>query len=119
MSETAATVRKHWFLSTTPETVSETVYPSLPMSAPSNFGGIRRHPSENSAFHAVDRGSNPLGDAILRYNEEHQRPLWLGVLCIFGEFRFPNVQLRPLASTIFVGIFVGTEQRMPRRYPHL
>ncbi len=59
------------------------------------------------AFHAVNRGSNPLGDAKFRYNEECQSPKDLGILYFFLPVRFPEVQPRPLASKHFVGISVG------------
>ena len=60
-----------------------------------------------TAFHAVNSGSNPLGDAKFRYKEECQGPKDLGILCFFFPVWFPKVQLRPLASKHFMGISVG------------
>ena len=60
-----------------------------------------------AAFHAVNSGSNPLGDAKFRYNEECQGPKDLGILCFFFPVWFPEAQPRPLASKHFMGISVG------------
>ena len=60
-----------------------------------------------NGFHAVNSGSNPLGDAKFRYKEECQGPKDLGILCFFFPVWFPKVQPRPLASNHFMGISVG------------
>ena len=60
-----------------------------------------------TAFHAVNGGSNPPGDAKFRYKEECQGPKDLGILCFFFPVWFPEVQPRPLASKHFMGISVG------------
>ena len=60
-----------------------------------------------TAFHAVDRGSNPLGDAKFGYKEECQGLKHLGILCFFLPVWFPEVQPCPLASKHFMGISVG------------
>ena len=62
---------------------------------------------EAMPFHAVDRGSNPLGDAKFRHKEECQGPKDLGILYFFFPVWFPEVQPRPLASKHFMGISVG------------
>ena len=71
-----------------------------------------------TAFHAVDRGSNPLGDAKFGYKEECQSPKDLGILCFFIPIRFPEIQPRPLASMKFVGISVGRNVVRHFRYLH-
>ena len=70
------------------------------------------------AFHAVDRGSNPLGDAKFRYKEECQGPKDLGILCFFFPVWFPELQPRPLASNHFMGISVGRNVVRHFRYLH-
>ena len=60
-----------------------------------------------SPFHAVNRGSNPLDDAKFGYKEECQGVKSLGIPCFNAPIRFPKVYSSPVASTIFVGIFVG------------
>ncbi len=62
---------------------------------------------ENVPFHAVNRGSNPLEDAKFGYNRECQGVKSLGIPCFNAPIRFPEVYSSPVASTIFVGIFVG------------
>ena len=71
-----------------------------------------------NGFHAVNSGSNPLGDAKFRYKEECQSPKDLGILCFFIPIRFPEIQPRPLASMKFVGISVGRNVVRHFRYLH-
>ena len=65
------------------------------------------YPVRTAASHVAKRGSNPLGDAKFRYNEECQGPKNLGILRFFFPVWFPEVQPRPLASKHFMGISVG------------
>ncbi len=71
---------------------------------PLKFNGGKR---EAGAFHAVNRGSNPLGDAKFRYKYVCQGVKSLGILYFFSPVVFPKVYPSPVASTLFVGIFVG------------
>ena len=44
----------------------------------------------HDGFHAVDRGSNPLGDAKFGYHKERQGTKSLGVLAFPGEIVIPT-----------------------------
>lgn len=77
---------------------------------PSNAGRAKENEvwqAMSNGFHAVNGGSNPPGDAKFRYNQECQGVKSLGILCFFLPIWFPEVHLRSVASTLFVGIFVG------------
>ena len=60
-----------------------------------------------TAFHAVDRGSNPLGDAKIRYNKGYQCAKHIGILSFFVSTRFPVVHVCPVASNSCRGISEG------------
>ena len=59
------------------------------------------------AFHAVDRGSNPLGDAKIRYNEGYRCAKHIGILSFFVSTGFPVVHVCPVASNSCKGISEG------------
>ena len=59
------------------------------------------------AFHAVDRGSNPLGDANIRYNKGYQCAKHIGILSFFVSTGFPVVHVCPVASNACRGISEG------------
>ena len=54
----------------------------------------------NSAFHAVNGGSNPPGDATFRYKEEYQSPKDLGILYFFVLYGFLKPSLGRLHPNI-------------------
>ena len=58
-------------------------------------------------FHAVDRGSNPLGDAKIRYNKGYQCAKHIGILSFFVSTGFPVVHVCPVASNSCRGISEG------------
>ena len=60
-----------------------------------------------TAFHAVDRGSNPLGDAKIRCNEGYQCIKRIGILYFFVSTRSPVVHIYPVVSNSCRGIFEG------------
>ena len=60
-----------------------------------------------TAFHAVDRGSNPLGDARIRYNKGYQCAKHIGILSFFVSTGFPVVHVCPVASNAYKGISEG------------
>ena len=67
------------------------------------------HPSPSSsrprttAFHAVDRGSNPLGDAKFGYHKERQGTKNLGVLAFPGGIKIPrSIQIQGDPRVILV-----------------
>ncbi len=60
-----------------------------------------------SAYQAAKTCSNPVDDAKFGYKEECQDVKSLGILCFNAPMRFPQVYSSPVASTIFLGIFVG------------
>lgn len=60
-----------------------------------------------TAFHAVDRGSNPLGDANIRYNKGYQCVKHIGILSFFVSTGFPVVHVCPVASNACRGISEG------------
>ena len=60
-----------------------------------------------TAFHAVDRGSNPLGDAKIRYDKGYQCAKHIGILSFFVSTRFPVVHVCPVASNSCRGISEG------------
>ena len=73
------------------------------------------HPSPSSsrprttAFHAVDRGSNPLGDAKFGYYKERQGTKRPCRSCFLSLSCNPHVQPNPRSSKNFPGIFLGIE----------
>ena len=60
-----------------------------------------------ASFHAVDRGSNPLGDAKIRYNKGYQCAKHIGILSFFVSTGFPVVHVCPVASNSCRGISEG------------
>ena len=62
---------------------------------------------EAMPFHAVDRGSNPLGDARIRYNKGYQCAKHIGILSFFVSTGFPVVHVCPVASNAYKGISEG------------
>ena len=60
-----------------------------------------------ASFHAVDRGSNPLGDAKIRYNEGYRCAKHIGILSFFVSTGFPVVHVCPVASNSCRGISEG------------
>ena len=60
-----------------------------------------------ASFHAVDRGSNPLGDAKIRYDKGYQCAKHIGILSFFVSTRFPVVHVCPVASNSCRGISEG------------
>ena len=72
-----------------------------------NFPVTIVYPVRTAASQAAKTGSNPVGDAKFGYKEECQGVKSLGISCFKLPVRFPQVYSSPVASTIFVGIFVG------------
>ena len=68
-------------------------------------GGKRR----SNGFHAVDRGSNPLGDAKFGYYKERQGTKRPCRSCFLSLSCNPHVQPNPRSSKNFPGIFLGIE----------
>ena len=60
-----------------------------------------------AAFHAVNSGSNPLGDAKIRYNKGYQCAKHIGILSFFVSTGFPVVHVCPVASNSCRGISEG------------
>ena len=61
-----------------------------------------------NGFHAVDRGSNPLGDAKFGYHKERQGTKNLGVLAFPGEIVIPtSTRIRGYPKVIQVFFWVS------------
>ena len=60
-----------------------------------------------AAFHAVNSGSNPLGDAKIGYKKGYQCAKHIGILSFFVSIGFPVVLIYPVASKSFRGISEG------------
>ena len=73
--------------------------------------GIIMSPSSSrprtAAFHAVNGGSNPPGDAKIRYKKGYQCAKHIGILSFFVSTGFPVVHVCPVASNACRGISEG------------